>query len=94
MLIEPKQYLFITRLLICMSKLTCWDFAFLVNFCCVTLTTTTTSLSHIPSKCQGQNNRMKHPIILCVCENLDFSIGFATNISNFTPPSPFCVFFI
>ena len=42
-----------------------------------------------PTKCQGQNDRMGRTVISCFCENLNFfSIGFATDISNFTlPPS-------
>ena len=37
-----------------------------------------------PTKCQGQSNRMGHPVISCVYQNLDFSIGFATTIWIFT----------
>ena len=39
-----------------------------------------------PTKCQGQNDRMGRTVISCFHQNLDFSIGFATKISNFTPP--------
>ena len=42
-----------------------------------------------PTKCKGQNDRMGRPVISCFCQNLDFSIGFATKISNFTLPPPF-----
>ena len=36
-----------------------------------------------PTKCQGQNDRMRSMIISCFRQHLDFSIGFATNISIF-----------
>ena len=39
-----------------------------------------------PTKFFRQNDRMGRPVISCFCQNLDFSIGFASNISNFTPP--------
>ena len=44
----------------------------------------------LATKCQGQNDRMGRPVISCVCQLLDFSLRFATKISNFCcAPSPF-----
>ena len=36
-----------------------------------------------PTKCQGQNDRIGHLVKSRVCQNLDFSIGFAIKISIF-----------
>ena len=49
----------------------------------------------IPTKCRGQNDRMWLPVISCVYQNLDFSIGFATQVLMFTiPPSLRLIFLI
>ena len=39
-----------------------------------------------PTKCQRQNDRMGRPVISCVDQNLDFTIGFVTQVSSFTSP--------
>ena len=37
-----------------------------------------------PTKCKGENDRMRRTVISCFCQHLDVSIRFATNNSMFS----------
>ena len=43
------------------------------------------------TKCQGLIRHMGRMVISCVCQNVDFSIGFAIQILIFTLPPPFAL---
>ena len=46
-----------------------------------------------PTKCQEKKNLMGRQVIFYFCQPLDFSIGSATNICQFTPSPPFACSF-
>ena len=77
-----------TRLLILVSKLTFLDFAIFGLYISLHFCQKWVLENSFPTKCQGQNDRMGRTVMSCVCQNLDFIIGFAMKTSIFKRPPP------
>ena len=88
--IEPKQYLIVICFSNSMSNLTILDFAICVDLCCLIY------IEHGIFDVSDKVPRAKWPHgtsgNTCFRQNLDFSIGFATEISIFTLPPPLLCF--
>ena len=90
--IETKWYLVMTRFLIFMSNLIFSNVAIFCQCLSYNLCQKRHLWNMFPTKWQGQNDRMGRPVISFFRQNLDFSIGSATEIENFTLPTPLLCF--